>query len=163
MPKYLKVNPHLSVEELEKRYRQAKGATERNHYQIIWLMAQGKRSHEVAEVTGYHVERVRQIVRDYNHGGPEQIGDHRPGRSGRKRLLTAEQEAALQAEVEQAFADGQAYTGVQVAQRMSEMLGRPVHPARGWALLQRWQHRLKQPRRQHVKRDVAEGEAFKKT
>jgi transposase len=163
MPKYLQVKPHLSVEELEQRYGRAKGVTERNHYQIIWLMAQGKRSHEVAAVTGYHVERVRQIVRDYNKGGPAQVGDQRPGRGGRKRLLTAEQEAILQAEVEQAFTDGQPYTGVQVAQRMSEVLGRPVHPARGWTLLQRWQHRLKLPRRQHVKRDVAEGEAFKKT
>jgi len=53
MPKRIIIAPHLSVEELEHRYRQAKDPVERSHYQIIWLLAQGKLSQEVASVTGY--------------------------------------------------------------------------------------------------------------
>ena len=45
---------------------------------------------------------------------------------------------------------------------MSELLGRTVYPARGWELLQRWEHRLKVPRPEHVKRDKQAGEVFKK-
>lgn len=163
MPKYLEVKPHLSEAELAKRYRQAKQITERNHYHIIWLMAQGRRVREVAQITGYNVERVRQIVRSYNAAGPMSLVDKRQGRSGRPRLLTPEREQALQKEVDEAYAQGQPYTGVQVAQRMSEILGRTVHPARGWAVLRRWGHRLKVPRGEHVKRDKAAGEVFKKT
>lgn len=163
MPKYLEVKAHLSVGELEKRYRQSKQITERNHYHIIWLMAQGRRVPEVAEIVGYHVERVRQIVRQYNAAGPASLRDKRAGRSGRPCLLSAAEESELQREVEEAFAQGQPYSGVQVAQRMSEILGRAVYPARGWELLQRWGHRLKVPRPEHTKRDKQAGEVFKKT
>lgn len=37
MPKCLQITPHLSVEELEQRYRQAKDGVERSHYQINHL------------------------------------------------------------------------------------------------------------------------------
>ena len=163
MPKYLEVASHLSVGELETRYRQSKQITERNHYHIVWLMAQGRRVPEVAEIVGYNVERVRQIVRKYNVEGPASLTDKRAGRSGRPRLLSAREERNLQNEVEEAFAQGQPYTGVQVAQRMSELLGRAVYPAWGWELLQRWGHRRKVLRPEHVKRDKQAGEVFKKT
>ena len=52
MPKRIKITPHLSTDELEKRYRQATNAIERSRYQIIWLLAQGRSTKEVAEVTG---------------------------------------------------------------------------------------------------------------
>jgi hypothetical protein len=56
MPKRITITPHLPVEELERRYRQAKDPIERSHYQIIWLLAQGKPSEEVAAVTGYSLQ-----------------------------------------------------------------------------------------------------------
>ncbi len=37
----------------EKRYRQAKDPLERSHYQVIWLLASGRSSREVSEITGY--------------------------------------------------------------------------------------------------------------
>ena len=101
-------------------------------------MTQGRRVPEVAEIVGYNAERVRQIARHYNTEGPASLADRRAGHSGRRRLLTAREEKDLQNEVEDAFAQGQPYTRVQVARRMSEMLGREVYPARGWELLQRW-------------------------
>ncbi|HEY9302338.1 MAG TPA: hypothetical protein VIQ31_39450 [Phormidium sp.] len=55
MPKCLSIELHLSIDELEKRYRGAKAPVKRTHYQIIWLLAQGYSSAEVAEVTGYSV------------------------------------------------------------------------------------------------------------
>ena len=53
MPKRIQIAPHLPIEELEQRYRQAKDGVERSHYQIIWLLAQGRRTQEVAQLTGY--------------------------------------------------------------------------------------------------------------
>lgn len=37
MGKRLKIEPHLEVEELEMRYRQASNPIERTRYQISWL------------------------------------------------------------------------------------------------------------------------------
>ncbi len=44
---------HLSVEELEARYRAAQDATEARHLQAIWLLAQGRTVLEVAEVLAF--------------------------------------------------------------------------------------------------------------
>ena len=53
MPKRLTIQPHLSLGELETRYRQANAPIERSHYQIIWLFYSGRPMEEVADVTGY--------------------------------------------------------------------------------------------------------------
>ena len=52
MPKRITIEPHLSLNELETRYRGAKDPVERSHYQIIWLLATGRPTEEVAAVTG---------------------------------------------------------------------------------------------------------------
>jgi hypothetical protein len=43
----------MSTEELLVRYRQVTEATQRSHYQIIWLLATGKMVAEVAQITRY--------------------------------------------------------------------------------------------------------------
>ncbi len=63
MPKRISIKPYLSIEELDQRYRQAKEVIERSHYQIIWLLAQGKRTEEVVEVTGYSRNWIYELVR----------------------------------------------------------------------------------------------------
>jgi len=49
----LEVAGHLTVTELFERYRRAEDAALRSHLQVIWLRAQGWRTHEVARSTGY--------------------------------------------------------------------------------------------------------------
>jgi hypothetical protein len=39
MPKTIKLEPHLSSEELENRYRKAHDPVLRSHYQILWLIS----------------------------------------------------------------------------------------------------------------------------
>jgi hypothetical protein len=53
MPKRLKLEPHQTPSELSKLYRQASDPIERTRYQIIWLLATGRVTEDVAEVTGY--------------------------------------------------------------------------------------------------------------
>jgi hypothetical protein len=66
MPKRITIEPHLSVAQLEQRYRQTKDAVERSHYQIIWLLAQGKRTEEVVEITGYSRSWIYELVWGYD-------------------------------------------------------------------------------------------------
>ena len=66
MPKIIKIEPHLSLEELETGYRQAKELVLRTHYQIIWLLAKGMSTQEVAVVTGYSRSWIYELVWGYN-------------------------------------------------------------------------------------------------
>ena len=52
MPRRITIASHLSLEELERRYRQAKEPVSRSHYQIIWLLASGRRTEDVAALPG---------------------------------------------------------------------------------------------------------------
>ncbi len=53
MPKRISIEPHLSLTELEQLYRQAKDPVERSYYQIIWLLASGRSSQDVSQITSY--------------------------------------------------------------------------------------------------------------
>ncbi len=70
VPKYVTIIDHLSVDELASRYRKAINPIERSHFQIVWLLAQGKRVSEVAETTGYCANWSEELgdQRQYNRG-----------------------------------------------------------------------------------------------
>ncbi len=87
MPKRIEIVPHLSLTELQVRYRSAKNPVTRSQYQIIWLLASGKKTEEVAIATGYTVQWVREVARRYNHSGIEELGDRRQNNPGRQPLL----------------------------------------------------------------------------
>ena len=48
-----RVAEHLSVAELQAGYRGSKEATLARHYQVIWLLAQGRTVAETAQLTGF--------------------------------------------------------------------------------------------------------------
>jgi len=96
MPKKIELEPHLSSEELENRYRKDKGPVLRSHYQIVWRISEGKTTRQVMEAAGYSRRWIQQLARRYNACGPEALGNcrHRnPGARGWA-LLTAEQQRA---------------------------------------------------------------------
>lgn len=160
--KRLKLTEHLMVDELEQRYRQASDPVARSHWQIIWLLRQGRLSAEVADVTGYSTTWIYAIVRRYNRDGPNALGDRRHHNPGKSALLSP----ALRAELDQALAgpapDGGLWTGPKVARWMSDKLGRQVRPVRGWELLQQLGYRSYVPRPRHLKADPDAQETFKK-
>ena len=71
MPKRTRVVAHLELDALETRYRQAHDPVARSHFQIVWLLAQGKTRTDVASVTGYSERWIGEIVRRYNAQGPD--------------------------------------------------------------------------------------------
>jgi transposase len=163
MPKHLHLQPHLTAAELERRYRQARDPHERSHYQIVWLVSQGRLTREVVAITGYCPNSVRGIVKRYNLEGPTGLQDRRRQLPGPTPLLTAEQQARLRAALASAPADGGQWSGPKVAEWMRQELGRPVAPQRGWDYLQQLRYSLQVPRPAHVRRDPAAQAAFKQT
>jgi transposase len=142
MPRRITIQPRLSLEELENRYRQAKDPVERSHYQIIWLLAQGRPSEEVASITGYSRSWIYELVWGYNRIGPDTLGDKRHEHPGAEPLLNDEQQAQLADVLQSPPVDGGRWNGAKVAAWMSQALDRPVSRQRGWeylkAMQQRW-------------------------
>ncbi|GHO78258.1 hypothetical protein KSD_60290 [Ktedonobacter sp. SOSP1-85] len=111
MPKYVCIAAHISIDELENRYRKAACPVERSHFQIIWLLAQGKRVREVTESTGYCANWIRILARRYNQGGPQVLADQRKQNAGAPALLSSGQKHQLRQLLEQISPDGGLWTG----------------------------------------------------
>jgi transposase len=160
--KQLKLSDHLAIDELEHRYRQATDPVARSHWQILWLLCQGRPPVEVAAITGFSTIWIYTIVRRYNADGPEQVGDRRHHNRGQAPLLSPELRAALEQALDGPAPDGGLWNGPKVACWMSDKLGRAVHAPRGWELLQQLGYRSYVPRPRHAKADAVAQETFKK-
>ena len=162
MPKRIEIVPHLSVTELQVRYRAAKNPVTRSQYQIIWLLASGKKTEEVALATGYTVQWVREVARRYNGSGIEGLGDRRKNNPGGKPLLDEVQTAQLLQVIQGAAPDKGLWNGRKVADWMSEVLDKRVSPQRGWEYLKAMEYRLRMPRPENKQADQIEQETWKK-
>jgi transposase len=162
MPRRTQVAEHLSLSELEQRYRQARDPVARSHFQIVWLLAQGKTRVEVAAVTGYGVRWIGEIIRRYNHDGPDALGDRRHANPGGQAILRPEQQARLLAALAGPAPDGGLWTGPKVAAWIEAETGHPAYPQLGWLYLVRLGARPKRPRPQHAKADPDAVAAFPK-
>jgi transposase len=69
MPNRSAIAEHSSRSELEQLYKQAKDGIESRQYQIVWLLRQGKKTHEVEEITGYSRTWIYALVKRYNELG----------------------------------------------------------------------------------------------
>lgn len=162
MPRRLQINEHLSLSDLEQHYRQAKAGIERSHYHIIWLLAQGRSTLEVSGITGYSRTWIYELVRSYNHYGPQSLGDQRRSNPGRAPLLNEVQQAQLWQALQSSPGDGELWDGPKVAQWMSDLLGHPVHPQRGWDYLKSLEMKRRRPRPEHIESDPEQQQQWKK-
>jgi transposase len=163
MPRTTKLNDHLTVEELVARYRRVRDPVERSHAQIVWLIARGRSAKEAAQITGYSARWVSEVVRRYNEGGPEALGDRRHENPGGRFLLEEDQRRELADALGGPAPDGGLWTGPKVASWIEEKTGKKTHPQRGWVYLKRLGFSLRRPRPRHHEADQQEQEAFKKT
>jgi transposase len=164
MGKRLAIPPHLTLEELAGRYRGASDPVLRSHWQIIWLLAQGHSTREVAEMTHDSAKWIRELARRYREEGPAAMGDRRHGNPGghARALLTADQREQLRQALVGPAPDGGLWTGRQVAIWMTALLGRPVAEQRGWEDLRHVGFTLQRPRPGEIRADPEAQDAFKK-
>jgi transposase len=151
---------HLSVAELEARYRAAQGVTEARHVQAIWLLAQGRTVLEVAAVLSFVPRWVTQLAARYNASGPGALGDQRRRNGQAASLLTEAVLAALAKRLKEPPEDGGLWSGPKVAAWMARHLGlAKVHPQRGWEALQRLGWSIQAPRPRHPRAATPEQRA----
>jgi transposase len=151
---------HLSVEDLEARYRSAREATEARHVQAIWLLAQGRTVLEVSEVLAFAPRWVTRLAARYNACGPEALGDRRRHNGKAASLLTPDLLAALAERVRTPPEDGGLWSGPKVAAWMAAHLGlAKVHPQRGSEALKRIKWSVQAPRPRHARAATPEQRA----
>ena len=95
MRRRLSLQPHHPLETLERRYRAANDPIARSHRQVIWLLAWGLASAQIAAVSGYTINWVRPIAQRYNQHGPVGLEERRHWNPGRMGLFLASQRATL--------------------------------------------------------------------
>ncbi len=154
---------HLDLEELQAGYRKSADATLARHYQVIWLLAQGRSCPAVAGLTGFALRWVEQLLARYNAFGPSSLGDRRRGNGAAPTVLTPEMLEAVRERLKTAPDDGGVWTAKKVAAFMAAELGRSVAEQRGWEALRAIGWTIQRPRPQHAEAATPEEqEAFKK-
>src|SRR5215204_5224616 len=160
MPKTIKLESHLTSEELEKRYRKAHDPVLRTHYQIVWLICEGKSTTQVMEVSGYSREWIQQLARRYNAHGPEALGDGRHRNPGVKEraLLSADQQEELREALMRPPPEGGMWNSPKVGEWIERRTGHVVSQKkqRGWEYMKKVKQSPKVPRPHHKKADKHE-------
>jgi transposase len=151
---------HLSVEELQAEYRDSDDATLARHYQVIWLLAQGRTCAEVARFTSFALRWVEQLLARCNAFGPGSLGDRRRGNGAAATVLTAALLEKLRERVKRPPDDGGLWSARKVAAFMAAELGRErVAEQRGWEALRAIGWTIQVPRPSHVRAATPEEQA----
>jgi hypothetical protein len=100
------VADHLSIEELEQRYRACEDACSARHYQTIWLLAQGHTIAAVSALTSFVPRWIEELLARYNALGPRALGDLRRNNGTRPWVLKPELLKQLKVRLEQPPPDG---------------------------------------------------------
>ena len=161
----VQVAEHLSVAELQAGYRGSKDATLARHYQVIWLLAQGRRCAEAARLTGFVRRWVEELLVRYNRFGPSSLGDRRRGNGAKATVLTPEVLAMLRERLKSPPDDGGVWTAKKVAAVIAAELGLArVAEQRGWEALRAIGWTIQRPRPRHARAATPEEQAaFKKS
>ena len=144
------IKSHLSMAELEGRYETAADPISKSHFHGLWLLSKGLEIEEVAELLSFSTRWVYELVRRYNEGGPDCLGDQRVNNGAAARILTAEALAALKERIKTPPDDGGLWTGPKVARWLAKFHGlKSVHDQRGWDALVGIAYSIQKPRPRH--------------
>ena len=147
-----KVAEHLSLAELQAGYRDSRAATLARHYQVIWLLAQGRSCAEVAQLTSLAQRWVEQLLARYNAFGPSSLGDRRRGNGAQPTILTPAVLEVLRERLKDPPDGGGVWTAKKVAAVMAAELGlERVAEPRGWEALRAIGWTIQKPRPRHAR------------
>jgi hypothetical protein len=85
----------LSSVALEARYKAAADPIAKSHFHAPWLLSCGYDVEEVAELLSFSARWVPELIRRYNAGGPQALGDQRVHNGTKPTILTPAALAAL--------------------------------------------------------------------
>lgn len=145
-------------EALKERYREERDAARRTWLHALWLLRQGRKVQEVADLVGASKRSVDRWVDWYRTGGRAGVLAHHQGGSGRAPALTPEQQTTLA----EAVATGQFRTARDIQAWLRANFAVSLQVSSIHKLLARLRCAPKVPRPQHEKTDPAAQQAWKK-
>jgi transposase len=144
------IKRHLSAVELEGRYEAATDPIAKSHFHALWLLSRGYELDEVAELLSFSTRWVRILIKRYNEGGPDRLGDQRARNGTEPTILTEGALAALKERLTSLPDDSGQWTGPKIARWLAAFHGRKsVHDQRGWDALMAIGYSIQQPRPRH--------------
>src|ERR1051326_9323079 len=90
---------HVSAAELEHRYKTASEPIAKSHFHALWLLTRGYSIDQLAGLLSFSPRWVRILIKRYNEGGPERLGDQGAHNGPEAKTLTPEALAALREQV----------------------------------------------------------------
>ena len=159
------IKSHLSTAELEGRYETAPDPIAKSHFHALWLLSKGLEIDEVAELLSFSTRWVYQLIKRYNDGGPERLGDQRVNNGTEPTIVTPEALATLKQRIKTPPDDGGLWTGPKVARWLAQFHAiKSVHDQRGWDALVAIEYSIQKPRPRHPEAATVEDRAkLKKT
>jgi transposase len=152
---------HLDIGEIFRRYRQCECVVEKVYWHVIWLRAHGKKTSEVAALTGFKTDWIRRLVRRYNAQGPSSLRDCRK-ENGNKPVLSGEDLGELRKGLAGPAPDGGLWNSRKVATWISEKIKAPISIESGRVYLHKLGMKLKTSRPRSAKASQEAQETFKK-
>lgn len=150
MARTISLEPHLTVDELYRRYKATPDAATARRWHALWLIARGSTATAAAAVVGLRSEWIRTLVHRYNQHGPTGLQDHRATNPGKPPRLSLAQQQQLATLLEGPAPDGGLWTGPKVATWIAAQTGQPTRPQVGWSYLRRLGFTLQRPRPRHT-------------
>lgn len=151
---------HLSVDELEVRYKRSKHSMLRQRWQTLWLRAQGMKSKDIQSVVGCSSTYITNWVKQYNAKGPDAVEVRPPKRHYGK--LDNKQLSKVVKLIEHPPKNKPGWTGQSLLCEIERRFGVSYESNSIYPLLRRLGYRRLTPRPQHPKAEPQAQEAFKK-
>lgn len=163
----LRIEPHLTHEEIAKKYRGCKNAREKSYWHLIKLMTEPNKARlvtEAAQLVGFCQNWARILVHRYNEEGPENFIDKRKNNQGREAFLSAKQQEQLKKIlIEKRPPDGGLWTGPKVALWIEKKTKKRITAVGAWKWIKKSGFTLQVPRPKNIKAATKEETAeFKK-
>ena len=155
----LPIVPHLSPDEIARRYRTCRGGIEKTHWQILWLLTRTNTPPTPAAVAaqvGLTAAWVRTVLKRWNAEGPDGLADRRATTNGGRPKLTAAQQTELYTALQSPPPDGGLWTGPKVATYVRTRWGVVVCQQTGWEWLRGLGFTLQVPRPKNPKAAMEE-------
>ncbi len=151
-----------TVKELKTHYQKCRDAVESRRTQVIWLLAEGKKHHEVKILTAYSDWSVRDIIARYNKKGLQGLKSQYGGSCGAPTMLSKQEQLLLDKALESDPIDGGRWNGRKVVAWIKENLDKEISLSSCYNYLHKLNFGLKHPRPRHKLANLAEQEEFKK-
>lgn len=163
MGKVIRVQPHLTVEEIDERLKQLHDFWRIRRWMIIrQALVDPAPAKAIAFRFGVSLFTVRDLIEAYNRQGPEALETAGKGQRQHAYLSVEEEQTVLSPLLEKSQAGHIGTVGV-IKTALESRIGHPIATSTVYRMLARRQWRKVVPRPRNPRSSKADQEAFKKT